>query len=179
MNRTPKTGHGYWNAHVLSATSTSQHFREETGWFLRDNASRWQELLAHPAARTRPSDDVWSGLEYACHVRDVFDLYDRRLVMMLEQDDPLYPNWDQNETAIAERYDEQDPSRVSDDLTRSAETLSDRFDALSEGDWARTGTRSDGARFTVEAFARYLVHDPVHHVLDVERGYERLEKARP
>jgi hypothetical protein len=30
-----------------------------------------------------------------------------------------------------------------------------------------TQRRGDGARFTVESFARYLVHDPVHHLFDV------------
>jgi hypothetical protein len=33
--------------------------------------------------------------------------------------------------------------------------------------WQRTGRRSDGASFTVETFARYLIHDPVHHLYDV------------
>jgi hypothetical protein len=33
--------------------------------------------------------------------------------------------------------------------------------------WERTGRRSDGARFTVETFARYFIHDPVHHLYDV------------
>jgi len=33
--------------------------------------------------------------------------------------------------------------------------------------WARTGRRGDGASFTVETFARYFVHDPVHHLYDV------------
>ena len=32
-------------------------------------------------------------------------------------------------------------------------------------------SRSDGAAFTIDSFSRYLVHDPVHHVWDVERGY--------
>ena len=40
--------------------------------------------------------------------------------------------------------------------------------------WQRPGGRSDGARFTVGTLARYLLHDPVHHVWDVERGYARL-----
>jgi hypothetical protein len=38
----------------------------------------------------------------------------------------------------------------------------------------RTGDRSDGSSFTVESFARYFLHDPVHHVADVRRGYDRL-----
>jgi hypothetical protein len=37
-------------------------------------------------------------------------------------------------------------------------------------EWQRTGTRSDGVRFTVESFARYLIHDPVHHLDDARKG---------
>jgi hypothetical protein len=57
---------------------------------IRENADLWGELLAHPRVTSRPSGDVWSALEYGCHVRDVFRLYDSRLEMMLEEDDPLY-----------------------------------------------------------------------------------------
>ena len=148
--------------------------REQTGSLLRDNATRWGPLLADPRVRTRPNDDVWSGLEYGCHVRDVFRLYDQRLHMMLEQDDPLYPNWDQDETAVAERYSEQDPAVVASELGIAAASLAERFDSVAGDAWERTGTRSDGARFTIETFARYLLHDPVHHLHDVERGYERI-----
>jgi hypothetical protein len=31
----------------------------------------------------------------------------------------------------------------------------------------RMGNRSDGAHFTMETFSPYLIHDPVHHLLDV------------
>ena len=40
--------------------------------------------------------------------------------------------------------------------------------------WQRTGSRSDGAAFTVATFARYFVHDPVHHLDDVARGFAAL-----
>ena len=148
--------------------------REDVGAMVRANAEKWTALLADPRASKRPSEDVWSALEYGCHVRDVFELYDERLVMMIEQDEPSYPNWDQDATAIEQRYGEQDPSRVAGELKAAAAALADRFDAVSEDEWERTGLRSDGARFTIESFARYLIHDPVHHVNDVEKGYARL-----
>lgn len=151
--------------------------REEIGARLRANAARWPALLEDPRARSRPDDDTWSALEYACHVRDVFGLYDRRLHMMLEQDDPAYPNWDQDETAVAERYGEQDPDRVATELVDAAEALAARFDTVEGNAWELTGTRSDGARFTIETFARYLLHDPEHHIHDVERGYATLTTA--
>ena len=61
------------------------------------NAAGWQPVLTGPAdPRQRPAADVWSLLEYACHVRDVFRLYGRRLQLMLTQYEPHYPDWDQN-----------------------------------------------------------------------------------
>ncbi len=153
---------------------TSDFPREEIGSMLRENVAGWRPVLVHPDVARRPADDVWSALEYACHVRDVFELYLARLDMMLDQDDPQYPNWDQDETAVEARYSEQDPARVLTELQDAAERLATRFDDVSGDQWARTGTRSDGASFTIETFARYLIHDPVHHLHDVERGFARL-----
>lgn len=165
---------------VLQRTCSECNFdvrtfpRERVGQMIRDNATEWQELLVNPAATKRPAPDVWSGLEYACHVRDVFRLYDYRLMLMLTEDDPAYPNWDQDATSIEDRYQDQDPQVVADEIRASADALAERFDRVSGNEWDRTGRRSDGANFTIESFARYLIHDPVHHVHDVRRGYERL-----
>jgi len=145
---------------------------------LRENASAWPRLLEDPLATSRPTDDQWSALEYACHVRDVFGLFDRRLVLMLEQEDPLFDNWDQDTTAIQDRYEEQDPVQVGLDLQAAGAVLADRFDSVHGDAWNRTGRRSDGAAFTIDAFSRYLLHDPVHHVHDVHSGFQRLERAR-
>jgi len=71
------------------------------------NTAAWQAALDGASdARVRPEPSKWSPLEYACHVRDVFRLYDQRLELMLSQDDPLFPNWDQDETAVTDRYGE-------------------------------------------------------------------------
>ena len=144
--------------------------REQVGDMIRTNAAQWRSLLGNPRARERPSDDRWSCLEYGCHVRDVFILYEERLQMMLQQDSPAYPNWDQDAAALAGDYENEDPSRVAEEIEAGASTLAASFDAVSGEQWARTGVRSDGATFTVESFARYLIHDPVHHVHDVEQG---------
>jgi hypothetical protein len=149
---------------------------ERVAELIRLNALAWHRIMGHPAKalRARPSDDRWSVLEYACHVRDVFRLYDVRLHLMLDRDDPVYPNWDQDETAVADRYNEQDPAVVVRELQESAEALAESFDDVEGSTWQRTGTRSDGARFTVDTFGRYLVHDPIHHVHDVEENLARL-----
>lgn len=142
--------------------------REQVGTLLRDNARAWSAVLsANADVGTRPRPDVWSTLEYACHVRDVFRLNEYRLALMLAEDDPPFANWDQDSTAIAERYWEQDPEVVRTELDAAANTLADAFDAVTGDQWDRTGRRGDGANFTVETFARYFIHDPVHHLHDV------------
>jgi hypothetical protein len=141
--------------------------REDVSGMIRQNAAAWQHVLDRPDVDRRPSDTVWSTLEYACHVRDVFRIYDERLALMLTEDDPLYPNWDQDAAAVEERYNAQDPANVAGDLHEAARRLADRFDQVTGDAWDRPGTRSDGAHFTVESFARYLIHDPVHHLHDV------------
>jgi DinB superfamily len=152
----------------------------DVGQMVRDNATEWQRALARPRGEvvTRPSDERWSALEYACHVRDVLRLYHERLVLMLTEDDPDFANWDQDETAVADRYAEQDPATVATELAEAAATLADRFDAVAGDEWQRTGNRSDGARFTVDTFARYFVHDPVHHLDDVHKGFARLARSQ-
>jgi hypothetical protein len=88
---------------------------------------------------------------------------------MLEEDDPLFANWDQDGTAVTERYWAQDPAIVADELVAAADTIARSFAAIDDDGWHRPGRRSDGASFTVDTFARYFVHDPIHHLHDVHR----------
>jgi hypothetical protein len=132
------------------------------------SAAAWQRALTGPGdVRARPAPDKWSAVEYGCHVRDVFRLYDQRLELMLSQDDPLFPNWDQDATAVAERYQDQDPAEVAAALSEAGQAIASRFAGVTGGQWRQTGRRSDGASFTVETFARYFIHDPMHHLYDV------------
>ena len=134
---------------------------------LRENTAAWPEVLLRPDVRVRPDDSTWSPLEYAAHVRDVFRIFSIRLSAILSADNPEFENWDQDATAIAERYDEQDPAFVSAELVSAGHQLADAFEAVPGEAISRTGRRSDGAIFTVETLGQYLVHDPVHHLWDV------------
>jgi hypothetical protein len=139
---------------------------------IRVNAGAWSRLLSSGQSdaawlRRRPRSDRWAPIEYACHVRDVFVLYRERLRLMIEEDDPLYPNWDQDVTAVRERYAEQDVGVLSVQLRRAASALASAFESVVGDEWQRRGRRSDGASFTVDSFSRYMMHDPVHHLFDV------------
>ena len=134
---------------------------------LRANAAAWPAVLTRDDVRVRPDDSTWSPLEYSAHVRDVLRIYDYRLGLMQREDDPLFPNWDQDATAVEEKYNEQAPALVSDELLSAAASLADAFDAVT--DWSRPGRRSDGVAFTIGTFAMYFIHDPIHHLHDVSR----------
>lgn len=135
---------------------------------IRANAAAWPAVLERDDVRERPDESTWSKLEYAAHVRDVFRIYLYRLGLMLAEDDPLFPNWDQDATAVEERYNEQSPEVVSAELVADAAALADAFDTVA--DWGRPGRRSDGVSFTIETFAKYMVHDPIHHLWDVTKA---------
>jgi hypothetical protein len=137
---------------------------------IRANAAEWQGLADDGRiVAGRPDPQTWSSLEYACHVRDVFARFDQRMALMLAEDDPLFPNWDQDATADEDGYDEQDPSTVITDLVANAHAIASRLDGIEGEQWDRPGRRSDGSAFTLASLSRYLVHDPIHHVWDVTR----------
>src|SRR4051812_10054738 len=131
-------------------------------------AAEWVQILtANPGVALRAAPAVWSPLEYGAHVRDVYRLFDARLALMLVEDNPTFDNWDQDETAIAEHYAEQDPDQVADDLAVAARTFAARLRALEPSQLDRPGRRADGAEFTVRTFAQYFLHDVIHHLYDV------------
>lgn len=133
---------------------------------LRGNAAAWPEVLAATDAAVRPAENVWSPLEYACHVRDVHRLFDQRVRLMLAEDDPTFENWDQDATAVEDRYDKQQPAVVAEELAEAAETVAGTYASVGDR-WERTGRRSNGSVFTVATIGRYHLHDVVHHLHDV------------
>ncbi|NYJ01651.1 hypothetical protein HNR19_002349 [Nocardioides thalensis] len=137
------------------------------GDVIRDNAERWQQVLATPDAARRPEPTVWSPAEYAAHVRDVHRTFGARAALMLGRDDPEFANWDQDETAVAERYDLQQPDQVAPELLEEADRVAATYDDVEGEAWQRRGRRSNGSEFTVDTLGRYHLHDVVHHLWDV------------
>ena len=134
---------------------------------LRTSATTWRVVLSRDDATVRPAADTWSPLEYGCHVRDVHRVFDERVRRMLTEDGPAFASWDQDATAVEDRYDLQDPTAVADELAAAAERVAERYAGVPVEAWTRTGRRSDGSLFTVASIGRYHLHDVVHHLHDV------------
>jgi hypothetical protein len=127
----------------------------------------WRTVLAGDDVQARPRPDVWSPLEYACHVRDVCRVFEGRAQQLLAEDGARFANWDQDEAALSGRYREQDPAVVGDELAESAVAVSRAFAAVGGDDWDRRGLRSNGSEFTVLTLGQYMLHDLAHHLVDV------------
>ena len=134
---------------------------------LRTAIATLRAAVQAPGSDVRPTPEVWSALEYGCHVRDVCIVFGTRLAQMRHADDPQFPDWNQDETALAERYWQQDPAQVADELAIEGGRIADDFATVAGDEWQRRGRRSNGSQFTVDTLAKYFLHDVVHHVHDV------------
>jgi hypothetical protein len=86
---------------------------------------------------------------------------------MLDEDEPRFPNWDQDETAIADDYASQDPATVATELFDAASLVADTYANVAADAWTRRGLRSNGSEFTIATISIYHLHDIVHHAYDV------------
>jgi hypothetical protein len=139
---------------------------------IRDLGRRYRATVtARSDVRRRPAPDVWSPLEYACHVRDVLRVQRERVALALRADRPDFVPMGRDELAADERYNEQDPEAVLAELAAEAAATADAIAALEPAGWLRTG------RFpwpnpelrTVEWVARHTVHEGEHHLIDIAR----------
>jgi DNA segregation ATPase FtsK/SpoIIIE, S-DNA-T family len=121
--------------------------------------------------RQRPDAATWSALEYACHVRDVFDVYAARVERTLTEDSPTFESMGRDERARHDRYNEQDPGAVADQLAGNAERLAGLLDGVDANAWERTAVNPypEPAPRSLLWMARHVVHEGSHHLLDIGR----------
>ncbi|MGO1317675.1 MAG: DinB family protein [Cellulomonadaceae bacterium] len=128
---------------------------------------RWQAVLRRPQSLSRPRPDVWSPLEYACHVRDVYGVFAERTRLVLERDGASFPDWDQDATAVEARYRESDPAQVAEELADAGQDYAEMLCRVPADAWGRGAVRSNGSRFTLGSLTQYFLHDVEHHLADV------------
>jgi uncharacterized damage-inducible protein DinB len=116
----------------------------------------------------RPEEGVWSALEYAWHVADVFRVFEDRVRCALagRSPDDAVVDWEARVEAAspsAERV------AVADDLADAAVSLALTLDELDSGEWGLPAVTGRGREVTVVEVAVIAVHEGSHHLLDVGR----------
>jgi hypothetical protein len=124
------------------------------------------------AARRRPSRDVWSPLEYACHVRDMLRVQHERVELIQREDAPSLVPMGRDERVIEHRYNEQDPGVVTHELLDAARSVATFLGRLDDAGWKRTGlyTYPSTELRTVEWIGTHTVHELQHHRRDIAAG---------
>ncbi|UUX59629.1 DinB family protein [Glutamicibacter halophytocola] len=135
---------------------------------LPDGLERYIAVLSRPQARLRTSPSRWSDQEYVAHVAHMLVIMDGRLDLMLEHDEPVFPNWDQDQAAEEGNYNALEPEEVAAWLRSAASKYAEKLRSIDEASYSRRGLRSNGSAFTVESLNQYAWHDFVHHLWDLD-----------
>ena len=138
---------------------------------LRENAATWRQLLDRGRIRAgRIDDGTWSSLDtratfVTCSAVTTSALRScrRRTIRCSRTGTRTSPR---SKTGTTRR----NHRGVVDEMETAAEALAARLESISGGEWQRRGRRSDGVSFTIASIARYMIHDPVHHLWDVRRN---------
>jgi S-DNA-T family DNA segregation ATPase FtsK/SpoIIIE len=142
---------------------------------LRSYGPQYRERLVggeSSALRAHPQPEVWSPLEYACHIRDVLTVQRERVGIALTEERPVVEPMRREERVIELRYNEQAPMAIADEIDRAAAALADRFESLTDDQWARTmiynwPVETERALVWV---GQHTVHECRHHLADIDAG---------
>lgn len=122
------------------------------------------------ALRARPSEKVWSPLEYLAHLRDVTEFFTERIRRVLTEDRPvLEVQYRFAELAELRSYRSEDPEIVLGQFEERAGALQALLGDLDKNQWNRAGVGSGGDQRTVLMLARRFAHEIHHHLLDIEQ----------
>ena len=72
--------------------------------------------------RTVPAPGIFSPVQYGAHVRDILRVYGDRILIMLEEDDPVFPQFNPDESAW-DGYNRLGREELADDIEAQAQRL--------------------------------------------------------
>jgi hypothetical protein len=148
---------------------------------IREHAEDYAQLLAADASalRRRPAAEVWSPLEYACHVRDVLLVQRERALAALRRESPVAEPMGRDERVEHDGYAEQRPADVSRQLQDAALLFGGVLDRLPAAGWERVliYTYPEPAERSVRWLALHTLHEVRHHLLDIRRQLPGLDAS--
>jgi hypothetical protein len=127
--------------------------------------------------RLRPEPDVWSAIEYACHVRDVLEVQRQRIAQCLAEDRPVYAPMDRTRRVKQFKYEEQDPMEVAAALMRFAREFGAAARVLTPPQLGRLGLYNYPVRAprTLGWIIRHTAHEIQHHRHDLTTILAKVE----
>lgn len=129
--------------------------------------------------RMRPAPGVWSALEYACHVRDVWLVQRDRAILALVEDRPSYPRMFRDERTYLAGYQREDAVEVAGELVMAANLMAKLFEGLDTHQLARRCIYNypDPTERDVAWLGHHTLHEGIHHLDDLHSVLARVTSA--
>jgi hypothetical protein len=151
------------------------------------SAAEWRNFLVDADdayLRRIPAPGIFSPIQYGAHVRDIQRVYGDRILLMLREENPVFPQFNPDEGSWS-AFNEIEVAALADQIHEQAERLAEILAGLAPDDWSRTMVRDGGSdgvySFSVAGLASYAVHESRHHLLDAKGTLtrERDESSGP
>jgi hypothetical protein len=148
--------------------------QDSLGTQLMESAGLWRIFLLETDdsyLRTVPAPGIFSPMQYGAHVRDILRVYGDRILIMLEEDSPVFPQFNPEES-VWDGYNRLGREELAEDLEAQAQRLATILGKLEPDQWSLAMVRDGGTdgvyTFTVAGLASYAVHEAHHHLLDAD-----------
>ena len=119
--------------------------------------------------RSRRRPEVWSPLEYGCHLRDMLLVQRERVLAALRADRPECAPMGRDERVMHDGYADQRPADVARQLADAAQMFGNVLSRLSDDDWNRTLVYNfpETSERSLRWVAVHTLHDVHHHLGDI------------
>lgn len=145
----------------------------EVGQRIIKSAAEIANLISsNSVSNSRPTNEVWSPVEYAGHVRDVlFNIRDR-LIVAINEDNPLCKGLFGTSRIELGLYKNDSPAVVAEELRVAASLFARTWDRIPETirdrtmvyGWPRLADRR------LHWVAAQALHEVEHHLYDIRAG---------
>jgi DinB superfamily len=127
----------------------------------------------------RPAPDVWSAIEYAGHVRDVWLVQRDRAILALVEDTPGYPRMFPDERTDLAGYRREDATEVAGELVMAANLMAKLFEGLDADQLARRCIYNypEPTERDVAWLGHHTLHEATHHLGDLRSVLGRVGSA--
>lgn len=132
----------------------------------------WQDQARY----YKDGPDGWSVVEIVCHLRDLEEIYFGRLTRMLNEDDPYFEAFDQNEMARQGNYLNQALNRVFEEFVEKRRRTIQVFSDLTREQWQRTGHHPEAGQITVLEQAFQIGSHDTDHIEQIVRAMDLAQE---
>ena len=124
----------------------------------------------------RPSGDGWTALQVVGHMRDAAIVYSARFRWMVFDDNPVLPNYDENNWVAAARDEPGDVPAILGEIGASRADLIRVLARLDEAAWSREGRHEVFGTVRLEPYVRHQLAHEEGHLRQLEAALARATK---